>query len=92
MSHAIRLTGHDHTTHHHGEVLTVKDEVIVRNSPANTVTMARARELVAAGRADWVGEPPLPERPAHRGGDPQEPPSDHDPHRDGGEEEAGEIT
>jgi hypothetical protein len=58
---AIRLIGSHHTSHHHGEVLRLADESTVRNNPANVVTLAHARTLVAAGDAEWVGVPPPPE-------------------------------
>jgi hypothetical protein len=53
----IRLIGRDHTSHHHGEVLEIAPEAIVRNN-RNVVPEAHARDLVAQRRAEWVGEPP----------------------------------
>lgn len=58
---AIRLIGQHHTSHHHGEVLQIADESVVRNNPTFVVTLARAHELVARGDAEWVGQAPRPE-------------------------------
>jgi hypothetical protein len=57
---AIRLIGEHHTSHRGGKVLTVGDEAAARSSP-NIVTLAHARNLVAHGEAEWVGEPPADE-------------------------------
>lgn len=56
---AIRLIGHDHTSHHHGEILMVAPDAIALVN-RNTVTAKNAADLVAKGRAVWVGEPPEP--------------------------------
>ena len=50
---AIRLTGE----HHDGTALTIADEATARTDPT-TVTLAHARNLVASGEAEWVGETP----------------------------------
>ncbi len=60
---AIRLLGHHHTSHHHGAVLDIADEAVVRNNPASVITLSRARELVERGQAEWVGEPAVEQEP-----------------------------
>jgi len=52
---AIRLIGEHHTSHSDGTVLTIADEATARADP-NTVTLEHARNLVASGEAEWVGE------------------------------------
>jgi hypothetical protein len=53
---AIRLIG-QHDTSQRPTVLTIGDEEAARNSP-HIVTLEHARNLVAYGVAEWVGEPP----------------------------------
>ena len=53
---AIRLIGEHHTSRR-GTVLTIGDEEPARNSP-HIVTLEHARNLVARGVAEWIGEPP----------------------------------
>ncbi len=52
---AIRLIGPHHNRYR--TVLTIGDETAAPNSP-HIVTLERARNLVAYGVAEWVGEPP----------------------------------
>lgn len=60
----IRLIGDNHTWHEHGAVLLVsEDEALARNN-GNVVTLERARAMIAAGDAAWIGEPPAEEEPA----------------------------
>jgi hypothetical protein len=54
---AIRLIGEHHTSHSDRTMLTVADEATARTDP-NTVTLEHARNLVASGEAEWVGETP----------------------------------
>ena len=49
------LIGEHHTSHSDGTVLTIADEATARTDP-NTVTLEHARNLVASGEAEWVGE------------------------------------
>jgi hypothetical protein len=56
----IRLIARHHTSHRHHTVLTVGDETAARNSP-RIVTLKHARNLVAYGVAEWVGEAPRDE-------------------------------
>jgi hypothetical protein len=49
---SIRLIGEHHPD---GTVLTIADEATARTDP-NTVTLEHARNLVASGEAEWVGE------------------------------------
>jgi hypothetical protein len=57
---AIRLVARHHTSYRNQTVLTVGDETAARNSP-RVVTIKHARNLVARGVAEWVGEPPRDE-------------------------------
>jgi hypothetical protein len=52
---AIRLIDQHHNRR--STVLTIGDETAARNSP-NIVTLEYARNLVAYGVPEWVGEPP----------------------------------
>lgn len=61
---AIRLIGQHHTTHHEGSVLTIGDEATARVNP-HVVTVAHAYNLIAAGEAEWVGEPPPRDEAEH---------------------------
>jgi hypothetical protein len=54
---AIRLIGEHHNSHRSRTVLTIGDETAARNSP-RIVTLEHARNLVAHGVAEWIGEPP----------------------------------
>jgi hypothetical protein len=54
---AIRFIGEHHNLHRGSTVLTIGDETAARNSP-RIVTLEHARNLVARGVAEWVGEPP----------------------------------
>jgi hypothetical protein len=54
---AIRLTALHHTSYRRRTVLTVGDETASRNCP-RIVTLKHARNLVAHGVAEWVGEAP----------------------------------
>jgi hypothetical protein len=54
---SIRLIGQHHTSHHHGEVLHVAEEIAVINNPATLITLDRAREIVERGDAEWVDPP-----------------------------------
>ena len=51
----IRLIGPHHSRR--STVLTIGDETAAHNGP-NIVTLEHARNLVAYGVAEWVGEPP----------------------------------
>jgi hypothetical protein len=53
---AIRLIGEHHTSQR-STVLTIGDEEAARSSP-RIVTLEHARNLVARGVAEWIGEPP----------------------------------
>ena len=55
---AIRLIGEHHTSQR-STVLTIgdEDEEAARSSP-RIVTLEHARNLVARGVAEWIGEPP----------------------------------
>jgi hypothetical protein len=57
---AIRLIGRHHNRR--STVLTIGDETAARNSP-RIVTLEHARNLVAYGVAQWVGEPPPADDP-----------------------------
>ncbi len=46
-----------HNSHRRQTVLTIGDEEAARNSP-HIVTLEHARNLVAHGVAEWIGEPP----------------------------------
>ena len=52
---SIRLIGPHHSCR--STVLTIGDETAAHNGP-NIVTLEHARNLVAYGVAEWVGEPP----------------------------------
>ena len=54
---AIRLIGEHHNSNRSPTVLTIGDEEAARNSP-RIVTLEQARNLVAHGVAEWIGEPP----------------------------------
>ncbi len=54
---AIRLIGQHHTTHHDGTVLQIAEEHVVKTN-SNVVTLDYARDLVANGDAEWVGDVP----------------------------------
>jgi hypothetical protein len=54
---AIRLIG-QHRTSQRPTVLTIGDETAARKSP-HIVTLEHARNLVAHGVAEWIGEPPV---------------------------------
>lgn len=89
---AIRLCGHHHATHADGEVLTIADEATVRCNPTNVVTLSLARELVAQGCAELIGEWPeeaasgqVAHSPADESDGAQDPDQDPDLDRAGGE-------
>ena len=52
----VRLIGEHHTSQR-STVLTIGDEEAARSSP-RIVTLEHARNLVARGVAEWIGEPP----------------------------------
>jgi hypothetical protein len=54
---AIRLIGDHHTSHRRHTVLIIGDETAARNSP-HIFTLEHARNLVAYGVAEWIGDPP----------------------------------
>jgi len=54
---AIKLIGVHHNSHRRQTVLTIGDEEAARSSP-RIVTLEHARNLVARGVAEWIGEPP----------------------------------
>jgi hypothetical protein len=54
---AIRLIGEHHNSNRSPTVLTIGDEEASRSSP-HIVTLKHARNLVASGVAEWIGEPP----------------------------------
>ena len=54
---AVRLIGEHHNSHRRRTMLTIGDEEAARNSP-RIVTLEHARNLVAHGVAEWIGEPP----------------------------------